>query len=98
MENGADAVYFGMRGAFNARARASNFTEEEVVEVMAYLHERVRGGWGGAGPCLPKCALSACRVPLLAEEPGAASWSVVSADWRAHCAAIDAPIAPVAHH
>ncbi|MCY2931060.1 MAG: DUF3656 domain-containing protein, partial [Planctomycetota bacterium] len=41
--NGADAVYFGLRG-FNARGRAENFATEELPEVMAYLHDRnVRG-------------------------------------------------------
>ncbi|MGL6075543.1 MAG: DUF3656 domain-containing U32 family peptidase [Fimbriiglobus sp.] len=41
--NGADAVYFGLAG-FNARARAANFTLEELPEVMGYLHQRnVRG-------------------------------------------------------
>ncbi|HVU37860.1 MAG TPA: DUF3656 domain-containing protein [Opitutales bacterium] len=43
VENGADAVYFGL-GRFNARLRASNFTEADLPEVMAYLHRRgVRG-------------------------------------------------------
>nr|MCU0705970.1 U32 family peptidase [Fimbriiglobus sp.] len=41
--NGADAVYFGL-SAFNARARAHNFTLEELPEVMSFLHARnVRG-------------------------------------------------------
>ncbi len=41
--NGADAVYFGL-SAFNARARAHNFTLEELPQVMQYLHTRnVRG-------------------------------------------------------
>ncbi len=41
--NGADAVYFGL-SAFNARARAANFTLEELPEVMGYLHaHNVRG-------------------------------------------------------
>eukprot|EP00884_Botryococcus_braunii_P013545 jgi/Botrbrau1/22191/Bobra.168_1s0023.1 len=40
VENGADAVYFGLT-LFNARARANNFTPEELEEVMRYL--RVRG-------------------------------------------------------
>ncbi|KAK9904967.1 hypothetical protein WJX75_006604 [Coccomyxa subellipsoidea] len=39
VENGADAVYFGL-SSFNARARAANFTLEELEEVMVYLHER----------------------------------------------------------
>lgn len=39
VENGADAVYFGV-GELNARARASNFSSEELPTVMQYLHER----------------------------------------------------------
>src|SRR4051812_34759659 len=43
VENGADAVYFGLKG-HNARARAVNFDPEELPEVMALLHRRgVRG-------------------------------------------------------
>jgi len=43
VENGADAVYFGVR-KFNARARAANFALEELPEVMSHLHLRgVRG-------------------------------------------------------
>ncbi len=41
--NGADAVYFGLSN-FNARARATNFTTEELPEVVSFLHSRnVRG-------------------------------------------------------
>src|SRR5690349_7859745 len=41
--NGADAVYFGL-SAFNARARAANFTLAELPDVMRFLHARnVRG-------------------------------------------------------
>lgn len=39
VENGADAVYFGL-SRFNARLRAHNFTERDLPEVMGYLHER----------------------------------------------------------
>ncbi len=35
--NGADAVYFGMP-RFNARMRADNFRDEELPEVVAFLH------------------------------------------------------------
>ncbi|HWE35233.1 MAG TPA: DUF3656 domain-containing protein [Isosphaeraceae bacterium] len=43
IENGADAVYFGLQG-HNARARATNFDLDELPEVMALLHRRgVRG-------------------------------------------------------
>ncbi len=36
VENGADAVYFGL-SAFNARARAINFTSEELPEVQCLM-------------------------------------------------------------
>src|ERR671921_432755 len=37
--NGADAVYFGLRGGnFNARYRAANFAVDELPEVFRYLH------------------------------------------------------------
>ena len=41
--NGADAIYFGL-DRFNARLRADNFREEELAEMMEYLHRYgVRG-------------------------------------------------------
>jgi U32 family peptidase len=41
--NGADAIFFGLP-RFNARMRADNFTEEELPELMAFLHQHgVRG-------------------------------------------------------
>jgi putative protease len=40
VENGADAVYFGLERGFNARARAHNFTVEELPEVVTFLHRR----------------------------------------------------------
>ena len=43
MANGADAIYFGMP-RFNARLRADNFTEEDLPQLMAFLHQHgVRG-------------------------------------------------------
>lgn len=39
IENGADAVYFGL-DAHNARARAANFGREELPEIMATLHRQ----------------------------------------------------------
>ena len=42
--NGADAVYFGLQGGFNARYRAENFSLDELPRVMDYLHSHnVRG-------------------------------------------------------
>jgi len=37
--NGADGVYFGLNN-FNARHRATNFTLQELPEVMTFLHGR----------------------------------------------------------
>ena len=39
IENGADAVYFGLQG-HNARARATNFDADGLAETMALLHAR----------------------------------------------------------
>jgi len=36
--NGADAVYFGMP-RFNARMRADNFTQDQLSELVQFLHE-----------------------------------------------------------
>ncbi|WP_145031737.1 U32 family peptidase [Caulifigura coniformis] len=44
IENGADAVYFGLNVGFNARARAENMGPADLPEIMAELHQRgVRG-------------------------------------------------------
>ncbi len=40
VENGADAVYFGLSAGFNARARAANFTPDQLPELLGYLHRR----------------------------------------------------------
>src|ERR1035437_6347091 len=43
VENGADAVYFGLE-RFNARMRAHNFTVADLPALMQFLHRRgVRG-------------------------------------------------------
>ncbi|GAB5402603.1 MAG: DUF3656 domain-containing protein [Aureliella sp.] len=44
VENGADAIYFGLDAGFNARARADNFHLSDLPELMDMLHGRqVRG-------------------------------------------------------
>ncbi len=44
VENGADAIYFGLDAGWNARARAKNFSLNELPRLMEYLHLRgVRG-------------------------------------------------------
>jgi putative protease len=40
IENGADAVYFGLESGFNARARATNFPVDDLPRLMATLHRR----------------------------------------------------------
>jgi putative protease len=39
VENGADAVYFGLE-KFNARMRAQNFTSADLPKLMEFLHRR----------------------------------------------------------
>src|SRR5881398_3426817 len=39
VENGADAIYFGLE-KFNARMRAHNFTEAELPRLMEFWHRR----------------------------------------------------------
>lgn len=44
VENGADAIYFGLDVGFNARARAANFHLRELPKLMDMLHRQaVRG-------------------------------------------------------
>ncbi len=45
IENGADAVYFGLDTGFNARARAKNFDVENLPALMAELHGRGLKGY-----------------------------------------------------
>ncbi len=45
IENGADAVYFGLDSGFNARARAKNFPVGELPEMLAELHGRGLAGY-----------------------------------------------------
>ena len=45
VENGADAVYFGLECGFNARARATNLHLDSLPEVMAFLHARGVNGY-----------------------------------------------------
>ena len=40
IENGANAIYFGLDCGFNARARAKNFAVEELPEILRQLHGR----------------------------------------------------------
>ncbi len=37
---GTDAVYFGLRGGFNARARADNFSATDLPRIFDFLHSK----------------------------------------------------------
>ncbi len=45
IENGADAVYFGLDVGYNARARATNFTLDDLPGLMQLLHRRGLKGY-----------------------------------------------------
>lgn len=45
IENGADAIYFGLESGFNARARAVNFSLEDLPRLMQLLHRRGLSGF-----------------------------------------------------
>ena len=45
VENGADAVYFGLDVGFNARARAANFPPGDLPRLMQSLHRRGLKGY-----------------------------------------------------
>lgn len=40
VENGANAIYFGLDCGFNARARAANFDPNDLPELMDFMHQR----------------------------------------------------------
>ena len=40
VENGADAIYFGLDSGFNARARATNFALADLPKLLEMLHQR----------------------------------------------------------
>ncbi len=45
VENGADAIYFGLDVGFNARARAANFHVQQLRQLMAMLHRQAVKGY-----------------------------------------------------
>lgn len=40
VENGANAIYFGLDCGFNARARAANFDPDDLPDLMDFMHRR----------------------------------------------------------
>src|SRR5258706_8435692 len=59
--NGADAVYFGLP-LFNARHRATNFTLENLPNVMQFLHARNVKGY-----VTLNTLIFSAELPLLAD-------------------------------
>ncbi len=45
IENGADAVYFGLQTGFNARARATNLSAADLPDLMRLLHRHGLRGY-----------------------------------------------------
>jgi U32 family peptidase len=45
IENGTDAIYFGLQVGFNARARADNFSLDDLPDLMSLLHQRSVKGY-----------------------------------------------------
>ncbi|MSR47866.1 MAG: U32 family peptidase, partial [Planctomycetes bacterium] len=69
IENGADAVYFGLQGGWNARARATNFAIETLPELMSELHQRGVKGYCAFNTLVFEHELAAAeeRIRKLAE-------------------------------
>jgi len=96
VENGADAVYFGLRGGLNARARAVNFAPDELPELMGYLHRRGVKGYVTLNTLvfhdeLPALELAARRAiaagvdAVLVQDLGAARLiRAICPDWPVH--------------
>lgn len=70
VDNGADAVYFGI-GTMNARANADNISEENVGEAIAYAHLRSTRAYLALNTLLHDDEISeAIRIAKIAYEQG----------------------------
>jgi putative protease len=69
IENGADAIYFGLQDGWNARARAANFGLDSLPALMAELHRRGVKGYCAFNTLVFENELSAAeeRIRSLAE-------------------------------
>lgn len=95
IENGADAVYFGLQ-QFNARLRAHNFTTDELPRIMAMLHERGMKGYvvmntlvfvdelEAAAECLRACSAAGVDAVLVQDLGLAALASRLVPDLSVH--------------
>ncbi|MFZ9941714.1 MAG: peptidase U32 family protein, partial [Luteolibacter sp.] len=60
---GADAIYFGLP-RFNARLRADNFCEDDLPELMDYLHRHGVKGFVAMNTLIFSCELEAAEKQL----------------------------------
>ncbi|HIM29431.1 MAG TPA: U32 family peptidase, partial [Planctomycetes bacterium] len=65
IENGANAVYFGLNSGWNARARATNFSLDELPDVMQQLHGRGVRGYVTLNTFVFAAELAAAERPLI---------------------------------
>ncbi len=71
IENGADAVYFGLDAGFNARARAANFPLADLPRLMAMLHRRGLKGYAALNTLVFSAELAEfVRVARACDEAG----------------------------
>ena len=66
IENGADAVYFGLDRGFNARARAANFPIEDLPRLMQTLHRRGLKGYATLNTLIFSSELAAFEQVIVA--------------------------------
>jgi putative protease len=60
---GADAVYFGLK-AWSARARATNFADDELESTLAFLHRHGRKGYVAINTLVFDAELSAVEAAI----------------------------------
>jgi putative protease len=74
--NGADAVYFGLP-AFNARMRATNFTVEDLPQLMDFLHDHGVKGYVAFNTLIFTDELAAAEQQLLLLESSGVDAAIV---------------------
>src|SRR3954468_17209321 len=76
---GAHAVCFGLRGGFNARARADNFAAADLPRIFDYLHARGVQGFVTFNTLVFDCELGGAEEAL-AEIAGASADAILVQD------------------
>ena len=96
VENGADAIYFGLE-RFNARMRAKNFTTADLPALMEFLHRRGVRGYvtfntlifpselADAGDCLRAIIAAGVDAAIVQDIGICRLIRALSADFPIHC-------------